>query len=293
MLRLALSPLWVLTIASLALPGGGARGQQSAAPSATSAEEIFPGYTATRTQENFPGIPAESIEERTPLSGPPAILELEHRPAARMSAQDAGVVASMTTDLAQKARIAGFDIGSGGWEYEQIVCPAFPDFVFLAYRQAADNSGSSRFVAVLERNTTWVRVVPTISQGTLPLGSSWSRPGAYEIFNYMLRRERGLRPLGSAPEWLSIAMCYAELGGHHVQVFVPEPLPDSTLDMTRLGATQPQMHVDPNQSAEVTFSDAAKPAVTTDWLLRFDRHGQIFSVSRSGERQPAKIALRP
>jgi hypothetical protein len=281
-----------LTIASLALAGGAARGQQSAALSASSTEEIFPGITATRTQENFPGIAAESID-RTPLSGPPAILELERLPAARISAQDAGVVASMTAELAQKTRTAGFDIGGGGWDYEQIVCPVFPDFVFLAFHQAADSIGSSRFVAVLERNAAWVRVVPTISQGTLPLGSVWSRPGAYEIFNYMLRRERGLRPLGSAPAWLSIAMCYAELGGHHVQVFVPEKLPDSTLDMSRLGATQPELHVDPDRSAEVTFSDAAKAAVTTDWLLRFDRHGQIFSAGRSGERQPAKIALQP
>jgi hypothetical protein len=292
MLRLAVSPLCMLAIASLAWSGCVASGQQNAIPPAASAGGFFPGYSATPAQGTFPGVPATPINQ-TPLSGPPAVLSLERRPVARMQTEDTGVVAAMTAELGQKARIAGFDIGNGGWVYEQIVCPAFPDFVFLAFRRGSEESGSSRFVAVLERKASWVRVVSTVSEGTLPLGSLWSRPGAYEIFNYMLRRERGLQPLESAPAWLSIAMSFAELSGHHVQVFVAETLPDSTLDLSRLGANRPQLNIDPNQSADVTFSDAAKPMTTTDWRLRFDPHGQIFSASRSGERQPAKVALHP
>ena len=292
MMKSAFSLLCVLAIASLALPGCVARGQESANPTAVSSEGPFPGYTATQAKEAFPGVSAEPVES-TPLSGPPAILALEHRPAAQMQPQDAAAVASMSTELSQKARIAGFDIGGAGWEYQQIVCPAFPDYVLLEFSHGSQDSGVPRFVAVLERNAPWVRVVSTVSGGTLPLGPFWPRPGGYEIFNHMLRRERGLLPLGSAPAWLSIAMCYAEFSGHHVQVFIPEPLPDSTLDLSRLNANQPQMLIDPDQNADVTFSDASKPAVTTEWLLRFDQHGQIFSASRSGERQSAKIALKP
>jgi hypothetical protein len=290
--RSIFSPLSVLAIASLALAGHAARGQSSAPPPAASSQELFPGIPATQAKENFPGIPATPIGS-TPLSGPPAVLALEHRPAAQMRAEDTAVVASMTTELSQKARIAGFDIGGDGWEYEQIVCPSFPDYVFLAFSHGAEDNGSSRFVAALERNAPWVRVVSTVSSGTFPLGAPWSRPGFNEIFNSMLRRERGLRPLGSAPAWLSIAMCYAEFTGHRVQVFVPEPLPGSTLDLSRLNANQPQLHIDSDQSADVTFSDASKPSTTTAWLLHFDRRGQILSASRSGERQPATIALKP
>jgi hypothetical protein len=292
-MKSAFSLFCVLAIASLALPGCLARGQESANPSSASSEELFPGYTATQAKEEFPGVSSVPVE-RTPLSGPPAILALERRPAAQMQPQDAAAVASMSAELSQKARIAGFDIGGAGWEYQQIVCPAFPDYVFLAFSHGAEDRGSPRFVAVLERDARWVRVVSPVSGGgTLPLGSLWSRPGAYEIFNHMLRRERGLLPLGSAPAWLSIAMCYAEFSGHHVQVFIPEPLPDSTLDLSRLNANRPQLLINPNQSADVTFSDASKPEVTTEWLLRFDQHGQIVSASRSGERQSAKIALKP
>jgi hypothetical protein len=286
-----LSLLCVLAIASSALPGHVARGQESANPSAASSEGFFPGYTATQAKGEFPGITSLPIQG-TPLSGAPAILALEHRPAAEMQPRDAAVVAAMSAELSQKARIAGFDIGGAGWEYEQIVCPAFPDYVLLAFSHGSEDNGSRRFVAVLERNAPWVRVV-SVSRGTSPMGPLWPRPGGYEIFNHMLRRERGLLPLGSAPAWLSIAMCYAEFSGHRVQVFVPEPLPDSTLDLSRLNANQPQMNIYPDKSADVTFSDASRPATTTQWLLRFDRQGQIFSTSRSGEPQSAKIALKP
>jgi hypothetical protein len=92
---------------------------------------------------------------------------------------------------------------------------------------------------------------------------------------------------------VSIAMCYAEMTGHRVQVFTAEPRPEPTLDMLRLNANRPQLLINANQSTEVTFSDASKPSVTTTWLLRFDRHGQILSASHGGERQPSKIALKP
>ena len=168
--RSIFSPLSVLAIASLALAV--ARGQSSATPPAAPSQELFPGITATQAKENFPGIPAKPIDS-TPLSGPPAVLALEHRPAAQMRAEDTAVVASMTTELSEKARIAGFDISGAGWEYEQIVCPAFPDYVFLAFSHGAEDDGSSRFVAALERNAPWVRVVSTVSSGTFPL----ERPG--------------------------------------------------------------------------------------------------------------------
>ena len=53
------------------------------------------------------------------------------------------------------------------------------------------------------------------------------------------------------------------------------------------------MMIGPDQSAEVTFSDVSRPAITTNWTLHFDHHGQITSASRSQVRQPSTIALKP
>jgi hypothetical protein len=173
------------------------------------------------------------------------------------------------------------------------VCPAFPDYVFLAFTHGPDDSGSSRFAALLPRDDAQVRVVSTYAHGLLPFEASWNRPGTFEVFNGMLRQERGPAPLSHAPNWLLIAVCYAELSGYPVQVLNVLPDPSPTLDLLRLGANRPQMIIGADQSADVTFSDVSRPSVTTNWSLHFDRHGQITSASRSLVRQPNVIALKP
>jgi hypothetical protein len=71
------------------------------------------------------------------------------------------------------------------------------------------------------------------------------------------------------------------------------PVPGPSLDVLRLNANQPQMLIQADQSADVTFSDVSQPTITTNWSLHFDRHGQITSASRSLVRQSANIALKP
>jgi hypothetical protein len=65
------------------------------------------------------------------------------------------------------------------------------------------------------------------------------------------------------------------------------------MDLLRLDANQPQMQIESDQSADVTFSDVSRPTITSNWTLHFDRHGQIKSAGRSLSRQPANIALKP
>jgi hypothetical protein len=229
----------------------------------------------------------------TGLAAPPTVLSLEHLDQAQMSSADYQVVSNLTAELSQQAALANFDISSPAWHFQQILCPAFPDYVFLSFSHGADDSGSSRFGALLPRNDSRVRILSTYAHGLLPFEASWNRPGTFEVFNAMLRRERGKTPLSYAPNWLMIAVCYAELSGYPVQVLTTIPRPDLTMDLLRLDANQPQMVIGADQSAQVTFSDVSRPTITTNWTLHFDRHGQITSASRSQVRQPSAIALKP
>jgi hypothetical protein len=210
-----------------------------------------------------------------------------------MSNADYEVVSNLSAELSKQAALANFDISSPAWHYQQILCPAFPDYVFLAFTHGADDSGSSRFAALLPRNDAQVRIVSTYAHGLLPFEASWNRPSSFEVFNGMLRQERGTTPLSHAPNWLLIAVCYAELSGYPVQVVKVLPNPAPTLDLLRLGANRPQMTIGADQSADVTFSDVSRPEITTNWSLHFDKHGQITSASRSAVRQPNVIALKP
>jgi hypothetical protein len=221
------------------------------------------------------------------------VISLEHLEQTQMSKADYEVVSNLGAELSKQAALANFDISSPAWHFQQIVCPAFPDYVFLSFTHGPDNSGSSRFAALLPRNDAQVRIVSTYAHGLLPFEASWNRPGTFEVFNGMLRQERGTVPLSRARNWLLIAVCYAELSGYPVQVLNLIPNPGPTLDLLRLDANQPQMVIEADQSADVTFSDVSRPTITTNWTLHFDRHGQITSANRSLVRQPTAIALKP
>jgi hypothetical protein len=275
--------LWLLLLVSLSAPA------QTPQPSN---QDLFPGVAATPTNTPFPGVAAVPIAT-TPLSVPPSVIALDHLDPGQMSAADYDVVSNLSPELSKQAALANFDISNPAWHYQQIVCPAFPDYVFLAFTHGADESGSSRFAAMLPRNSSQVRIVSTYAHGLLPFDASWNRPGTFEVFNGILRQERGTEPLSHARNWLMIAVCYAELSGYPVQVLNYSPLPDKSLDLLRLDANQPQMLIESDQSADVTFSDVSRPAITTNWTLHFDRHGQITSASKSLARQSPDIALKP
>jgi hypothetical protein len=244
------------------------------------------------SQNLFPGVPAHPIGT-TPLAGSPSVISLPRLDQAQISEADYQLVSNLSPELSKQAALANFNISDPGWHFQQIVCPAFPDYVLLSFSHGADESGSSRFGAVLPRNNAQVRVVSTFAHGLLPFQASWNRPGTFEVFNGILSEERGNLPMSHAPNWLTIALCYAELSGYPVQVLSTFPLPGPTLDMLRLDANRPQMMIAADQGADVTFSDVSRPAVTMNWKIHFDRHGQITSASRSESHQPSKIALKP
>src|ERR1700691_3554918 len=136
------------------LPALAASAQQTQAPS----QDLFPGYTATKATDVFPGVAAVPIGS-TPLSTPPPVISLEHLEPAQMSAADYEVVSNLSPELSKEAALANFDISNTEWHYQQIVCPAFPDYVFLSFNHGPDESGSSRVVAMLARNSAPVRIV--------------------------------------------------------------------------------------------------------------------------------------
>src|ERR1700722_11161280 len=240
----------------------------------------------------FPGITPLPITN-PPLSSTPSVVSLEHLEQAQMSNADYQVVSNLSAELSKQAALANFDISSPAWHFQQIVCPAFPDYVFLSFIHGPDESGSSHFAALLPRNDAQVRIVSTYAHGLLPFEASWNRAGTFEVFNGMLRQERGTAPLSSAPNWLMIAVCYAELSGYPVQVLSTKAWPEPTLDLLRLDANRPQMLIGTDQSADVTFSDVSHPAITTNWTLHFNRHGEITSASRAAAHQSPTVALKP
>ena len=264
----------------------------SAPPGAPPNRELFPGVTATPAPTRFPGVSASPMSA-TPLSALPYVYALKRRRPEQMLSEDSQLVASLDQPIKQQAALMSFDISQPGWSYEQVVCPALPDYLLLSFVHGSDPSGSSRFTAILDRDNSRVEIVSTYAHGLKPFTAAWSKPATFGLFNRMLQRERGPVPLGAAPNWLVIGLCYAEISGYPVQALTSIPQPGPTMDMERLKAALPQMQIAPDKSALVSFDDVSQPAMTTAWSLGFNKRGEIVSVDRTTERQPAKIALRP
>lgn len=251
----------------------------------------FTAYKTVPAAQPFSSVPAESIA-KSPLATDPYVFRLHHLSAGAMSAGDKEALREHWPALVNRARLFQFDLASSGWNYRQTVCPAFPNYLFLSFEHGPDPDGSSRFVAVFEKDQPEVQLIPSFAHGARPFQGSW-RKGTYRVFNRMLRQVRGRQPISAAANWLVIGMCYAELSGFPVQVVTPRPIPGSMLDVLRLKAGQPQMRAFPDHSAEITFSDIARPLVTANWVLRFNPDGQITFAERNVERQPTSIALKP
>jgi len=259
---------------------------------ASPAPEKFPGYSASPALEKFPGYSASRVDT-TPLSATPYVYALKRRDPAEMKAEDAGLLKSLQPQLHRQAASLSFNLSTPGWTFQQVVCPALPDYVLLSFVRGPSPGGSSRFTAILERDNPRVEIVSTFAHGMKPFTAAWSKPSTFDIFNRMLHRERGSRSLATAPNWLVIGMCYAELSGQPVQALTSKPEPDPTLDLQRLQGRLPRMQVGPDRSTEISFSDVSQPAVTAGWLLRFDPRGRIVAAQIERQRQPARARLGP
>ena len=259
--------------------------------SATPAHDAFPGAAATLTDAAFPGITPSPLGPRS-LAAPPSVMDLPYLDPGQMSEADNQLISDLRTQLAQEASRSSFDISDATWHYQQIVCAAFPEYVLLAFTHGSAPEGSSRFVAILPRDRGQINIISAYAHGLLPFLPSWNRPSSFALFNRMLRQERGKSPLSHAPNWLLVGMCYAGISGYPVQVLSTASNPDSTLDLLRLDANRPQLFVEPDQSALVTFSDVSQPTVTANWSLRFNRMGELTAASRDLTHQAASVARK-
>src|SRR5258708_13217499 len=96
------------------------------------------------SQDLFPGITSLPITN-TPLSSTPSVISLEHLDQSQMSNADYQVVSNLSAELSKQAALANFDISTPPWHFQQIVCPAFPTYVFLSFLHAPDPTTSSPF----------------------------------------------------------------------------------------------------------------------------------------------------
>ncbi len=206
---------------------------------------------------------------------------LEFRAPDQMSAEDRALVGANQQEIARRAALQGFSLRAEGWDYEQAICPVFPQHIVLEYSRNSGVGDVSLFSVLLPRSGagsgSHVRVIPVVRRSY----SLWTPVASNALtindFNHLV----GETPGGLPPDWLTLGLCYAALAGGHVRASLQAAAPSEEHFPLYRPA---QLSVSRAGGAEVSFGDAEvayygdgkKPV--RDWELYFAQNGQLLKV---------------
>src|SRR5215471_16104067 len=136
---------------------------------------------------------------------------LEHRAPEQWVPADSDLLKNRKRDVLAEAEFYGYDLGAGGWSYEQSVCPLIPDYVMLRYSSKDAVGGDSVFTVLVPRNGGRVRIVPVLSHGATRFKPAPSDPRNFELFSQVVPADAASKNSGPDGRWLLLSVCYAEI----------------------------------------------------------------------------------
>jgi hypothetical protein len=218
--------------------------------------------------------PIPQVEVITPFPGSASSDKnfLEYRSQDQMTAPDRALVQSANPSVREDATFAGMDFDKGGWSYQQLVCTALPDHVFLIFKEDNGPGDVSMFSAAIPRSDKGrARVIAIERRGY----SLFSPAPANALTIATFNRIRADEPENKSADWLATALCYAALAGAR-PVILPVTKDSGGPDLAL--AFPPRLEVGNDGGTTVRFVDAATESHATEWALTFDPKGQLLKV---------------
>jgi hypothetical protein len=208
--------------------------------------------------------------------------KLEFRSPETMTKADRTLAESAELEIERRAELQGFhltdrDPREANWEYDQAVCPVFPDHLILEYSRNNGAGDVTLFSVVIPRGEGHVRVIPVRRRGYSLFTPSSANALTINDFNHMVKEgERGVDS-----DWLTLGLCYAALAGGHVHAQLKaEKLADEHYPL----APPPLLVVTRKGGATVRFADVTAGRKATQWNLDFAQNGRLLKV-RHGAAQ--------
>jgi hypothetical protein len=213
---------------------------------------------------------------------------LEFRSYDTMTPQDRDLAADAESSIGERAGFAGLEFKQGKWNYQQIVCSALPNHLFLQFTRNNGTGGVSVFSASIPRgNKGSVRIIPILRRGYSLFSPAPINALTISAFNQIRAEEHS----DKAPEWLATGLCYAALSGAHPEIGLPE-----VSEIRKLPAAPPGMLVIPvDGGAMIRFTDVAASPRPMEWTMTFDGKGKLLKATHSavtGTKNKA-VALTP
>jgi hypothetical protein len=268
---------FLLACAALLTPYG-ARIEAQASSDATSAAP-------------FVGTPVPPPVEPRPFSvkktGGETVEAIEFRPSAGIAESDRLLVADSEASIKEHAAFAGLDFDNTNWTYQQIVCPALPNHLFLQFMRNNGVGDVTVFSASIPRTGDGrVRIVPILRRGY----SLWSPAPINALtisaFNHIRAEElRAQDPTSKNGEWLGNGLCYAALAGAHPQIVDRGAAPALNRPVPALRAVMDVNTSEKNREV-IRFADAAALPQPMEWTMTFTGDGRLVKATHS----PAPMA---
>ena len=195
----------------------------------------------------------------------------------QMSATDRSLAANADPKIREAAALAGLDFDRGKWRYQQLVCRALPNHLFLMF-EADDGPGDvSLFSAAITRGAGGgVRVIPIERRGYSLFAPTPVNGLTVAAFN----RIRADEPENKSVDWLATALCYAALAGAHPAISSAKQ--NSAAAMPVAAATAlvfpPTLEIGASGDSTVRFVDVSVERQPTEWALTFSQKGQLLRV---------------
>jgi len=186
---------------------------------------------------------------------------------------DLELEADAESSIAEHAAFFGIDFNQGKWSYQELVCPALPNHIFLRFTRDSGAGDVSLFTASIPREGDGrVRIVPIRMRGYSLFSPAPINALTISAFNHIRAEENP----GKAPDWLGTGLCYAALAGGHAQAADLTPSPESQ----KFPAAIPAMvEIQVQGGAIVQFTDTAANPKLMQWTMTFDRKGRLLKAT--------------
>ena len=200
--------------------------------------------------------------------------------AGEMSQHDRDLEADAESSIQERAGFQSLGFNQEDWTYQQLVCPALPNHLFLRFSRNEGTSNMSMFSAAIPRNGEGkVRIIPIARKGYSLFSPAPIGPLTIAAFNHIRAEEN----LGAPADWLGTGLCYAALAGANPQA---GQLQSGSVENIQLPATiPPTLTLTADAGAIIRFADLSASPRPMEWSLTFDSKGKLLKATHA----PAQV----
>jgi hypothetical protein len=200
---------------------------------------------------------------------------IEFRTADKMTEKDQNLVADAESSISEHAGHMDLEFNQGKWGYQQVVCPALPNHLFLRFTRNNGVGDVSVFSASIPRDGEGrVRIIPILLRGYSLFSPAPINALTISAFNHIRAEEHP----DTAPDWLGTGLCYAALAGGHPQAAFLAGVPENPKFATAMPAV---LEIPNRGGAVIRFTDVAASPRPMEWTMTFNGKGRLLKATHS------------